>query len=98
MNDQIAEKFDVFKQSGLSNPLIKGITRTNQPLYNTGSVWSVFHGENNFTWPLLQVDESFTSVFGLDIIAGEDFSESMAQAGQTGYFSSMRLQQAPWKQ
>jgi putative ABC transport system permease protein len=78
MNDQIVEKFDVFKQSGLSNPLIKGITRTNQPLYNTGSVWSVFHGEKNFTWPLLQVDESFTSVFGLDIVVGEDFSESMA--------------------
>ncbi len=78
MNDQIAERFDVFKQSGLSNPLVKGITRTNQPLYNTGNVWSVYHGEKNFTWPFLQVDESFAGVFGLHIIAGEDFSESMA--------------------
>jgi putative ABC transport system permease protein len=77
MNDQIAERFDVFKQSGLSNPLVKGITRTNQPLYNAGSVWSVFHGEKNFTWSLLQVDESFAGVFGLEIITGEDFSENM---------------------
>jgi putative ABC transport system permease protein len=78
MNDQIADNFDVFKQSGLSNPLVKGITRTNQPLYQAGNVWSVFHGDKNFTWPLLQVDESFAGVFGLDVIAGEDFSESMA--------------------
>ena len=79
MNDQISDKFDIFKQSGLSNPLIKGITRTNQPLYQAGNVWSVYHGEKNFTWPLLQVDESFTGVFGLDVITGEDFSESMIQ-------------------
>jgi putative ABC transport system permease protein len=82
MNDQIADKFDVFRQSVQSNPTITGITRTNQPLYRAGSVWSVFHGEKNFTWPLLQVDENFARVFGLNVTAGEDFCEGMTQRQQ----------------
>jgi putative ABC transport system permease protein len=82
MNDQIAGKFEVFRQSVMSNPVIKGITRTNQAPYQAGSVWSVFHGEKNFTWPILQVDENFAGVFGLNVISGADFSESMAQRQQ----------------
>ncbi len=79
LNNQISERFDVFKQACLSNPSIKGVTRTNQSPYRAGNVWSVFHGEKNFTWPFMQVDEDFARVFGLEIKAGEDFSESMLQ-------------------
>lgn len=81
LNDQINERFDVFKQTSLSNPAVKGITRMNQPPYQTNNVWSVFHGDKNFTWPFIQVDEDFAKVFGLRIIEGEDFSESMLQRG-----------------
>ena len=79
LNNQISERFDVFKQACLSNPSIKGVTRTNQAPYRAGNVWSVFHGEKNFTWPFIQVDEDFARVFGLDIKTGEDFSENMLQ-------------------
>jgi putative ABC transport system permease protein len=79
LNNQISEGFDVFKQACLSNPTIKGVTRTNQRPYQAGNVWSVYHGEKNFTWPFIQVDEDFARVFGLDIKTGEDFSVNMLQ-------------------
>ncbi len=79
LNDQISGKFDVFKQACLSYPEVRGITRTNQPLYQAGNVWSVYHDDNNFTWPYIRVDEDFVKVFGLDIKAGEGFSGDMLQ-------------------
>lgn len=79
LNNQVNEKFSVFKETGLSNPAVAGITRMNQQINRTGNVWSVYHGDNNFTWPYIQVDEDFASVFGLDIIAGEDFTAGMLQ-------------------
>lgn len=82
LNDQINERFDVFKETSLSNPSIRGITRINQPLYQAANVWSVYHGDKNFTWPFIQVDEDFVTVFSLNITAGEDFSESMLQRGE----------------
>ena len=82
LNDQISGRFDVFKQKVLSHPSVKGMTRTNQPLYQAGNVWTVLHGEKNFTWPILHVDEDFVQVFGLNILTGHDFSDDMLQRGQ----------------
>ena len=81
LNDQINEKFDVFKQTAMSDPSVRGITRINQRIYQAGNVWSVYHDDKNFTWPYIQVDEDFVDVFALKIVAGEDFSESMLQRG-----------------
>ncbi len=82
LNNQINDRFDVFKENSLANPSIEGITRMNQAIYRAGSVWSVFHNDKNFTWPFIQVDEDFVNVFGLEIVKGEDFSESMLQRGE----------------
>ena len=79
LNDQITGGFDVFKQSCLSYPLVTGITRTNQAIYRASNVWSVYHGDRNFTWPYIRVDEDFVNIFGLDIKTGEDFSADMLQ-------------------
>ncbi len=82
LNNQINDKFDVFKENSLANPSIEGVTRMNQAIYQAGSVWSVFHNDKNFTWPFIQVDEDFAKVFDIDIVKGEDFSESMLQRGE----------------
>ncbi len=81
LNDQVNERFEVFKQTSLANPAVQGITRINQRPYQATSVWSVYHGDNNFTWPFMQVDEDFARVFGLRILQGENFSESMVRRG-----------------
>lgn len=81
LNNQINEKFGVFKEKSLADPSVKAITRMNQPVYSAGNVWSVYHNDNNFTWPYIQVDEDFTKVFGIEIVKGEDFTESMLQRG-----------------
>ncbi len=79
LNNQVTGSFDVFKQACLSYPAVTGITRTNQAIYQARNVWSVYHGDNNFTWPFIAVDEDFVKVFGLDIKTGEDFSADMLQ-------------------
>lgn len=79
LNDQINERFDIFKRNSLASPALEGITRINQPPYRAGNVWSVFHGDKNFTWPFIQVDEDFAGVFGLRILQGQDFSADMLQ-------------------
>lgn len=82
LNDQVSGNFDVFKQACLSYPAIQGITRTNQPLYQAGNVWSVYHDDKNFTWPYIRVDEDFVKVFGLGIKTGEDFSGDLLQRAE----------------
>ncbi|TVR75083.1 MAG: ABC transporter permease [Marinilabiliales bacterium] len=79
LNDQVNEGFEVFKQTSLASPAVQGITRINQRPYQASNVWSVYHGENNFTWPFMQIDEDFAGVFGLTILQGEDFSEAMVR-------------------
>ncbi len=81
LNDQVNERFDVFKQNSLADPSVLGVTRISQAPYGANNVWSVYHGDNNFTWPFIQVDEDFARVFGLRIVQGQDFSESMLQRG-----------------
>lgn len=82
LNNQINDNFMVFKEKSLSNPVIRGITRMNQQISRTGNVWSVYHGDRNFTWAYIMVDEDFVTVFDLEIIMGEDFSPGMLQREQ----------------
>lgn len=79
----IAWEYDQFKERALQNPNIVTVTGISQILgENDGENWKIFpantpQGEEKSTFTI-HVNHSFIETFGIEIIAGRDFSEEFS--------------------
>lgn len=82
MNQQLKDKFDAFKQEINNNPSILSITRTMQmPTFNRFSTrvdWLGRNPDEYLNMNISVIDFDYVKTFGLDIIAGRDFSKEFS--------------------
>ncbi|MBN3583162.1 ABC transporter permease [Algoriphagus aestuarii] len=82
-----SDRYDVLKESLLSNSLIQSVTASGQRLGNNLHQTSVtFHGEGparNLATSQVVVDEDFLDVYQIELLAGRNFTDSEADKGMT---------------
>jgi len=82
MNQQLKDKFEVFKQEIAGNPSVLNITRTMQmPTFNRFSTTIDWIGRNPdefLNMNISVVDFDYVKTFGLEIVEGRDFAKDFS--------------------
>ncbi|MBN2265721.1 MAG: ABC transporter permease, partial [Candidatus Aminicenantes bacterium] len=78
-NDEIREKYDLFKDRLLQNPRVLNVTAASAVphfLFNVNNLeWEGMDEEEGVEVNFLYVDPDYSETFGLEIVRGRDFSE-----------------------